>query len=193
MGRGMNSTILASTTARLSLALLTGAVAALGLAACGDDPDTGSAELDQSVTAWEAFRDDADGNYTYTRVDRNDDETVATTVISVENGEVVSREYVPSTGTGGWVENGTDLGSHEEGFEPVLIDDLYDQCATDYVARDPADYDLELDFFANGLLHRCTSIPRNGIEILVIPLEIETIEGAPVPCGLAPDGTKLCG
>jgi hypothetical protein len=132
---------------------------ALSVAACSDDESTGNAALDESIVAWHGVRDEAGGNYTYSRIGFEPTDEGYRMTFTVEHNAVVSRakEPISEGAVIAWTESEAELGSHD-GFEVLTIDELYDRCAA-YVARDPALYEVELDFFSNDVLRTCIVNP----------------------------------
>jgi hypothetical protein len=160
----------------MSSALLAGA---LSIAACGSEEEsTGNVELDDSLRIWHGIRDGADGDYAYARIGHEATDQPFLMTLTIEHNVVVARSHqaISDSGAYEWTEDAANLGDNGYAAEIRTLDDLYLQC-TGYVDRDPAAYELELDFFTNGVLRSCISnlVDQYNPE----GFEIETFTTAP--------------
>lgn len=103
-----------------------------------------------------------------------------TTTITIRNGEVVKREFTyedkteilfnDETGEQSWnsyiwaEETSTELGTHDEGFVAITLDDLYSQCGQNVLVQDPVRYEINFSADNNGLISRCTYYPINEVD-----------------------------
>lgn len=120
-------------------------------------------------------------NHSYTAYKPQDPSgllTIATT-ITVKNGKVVKREFKYDDQTNmvaydddetgevywdhrSWIEDTPEeLGSHEEGFATITLDDVYDQCAKNILTQDPRFYGVSFGPKNDGLISWCTYFPGN--------------------------------
>jgi hypothetical protein len=116
-------------------------------------------------------------NYSYTvSTPAGQLDITTTTTITVKNGKVVKREFTYDDQSDiqvneegeqswthySWVEDTLkELGSHNEGFIPITLDEVYIQCRQNILVQDPVRYYVEFDTQNNGLISRCTYYPTN--------------------------------
>jgi hypothetical protein len=123
------------------------------------------AELATSREAWEQAKLDNMNTYTYEREFNSFIGLTGRTTIVVEDGVVTERHYKQAHINGGsheqWSELGADVGSHVQGFAPVLIDALYDECRDEVLVQDEEENLMSFSLDSRGLLQACTYFPRN--------------------------------
>lgn len=132
---------------------------------CSPTPLQLQAELATSRDAWEDARKAAGNSYTYVSSLWSFLGFSFETTIVVEDGVVIERHYKAQHAGGGdstqWSELGADVGSHDEGHAPVLLDDLYDECANEILTLDADEYWINLSIDPDdGLLRSCTAAHR---------------------------------
>lgn len=130
---------------------------------CSPTTDELQAELAASRAAWEAAKSSHGNSYTYSQVMASFIGFQAETTFVVENGVVVERHYKAQLGADAtsWSEVGAEVGSHtDEGHPAALVDELYDECATQVLTRDQDGNIFNLAFDDAGLLQTCTSFDR---------------------------------
>jgi hypothetical protein len=108
-------------------------------------------------------------HYSYVRANQIAENRVQFTILSIEGGRVVARglteanpKDLGSTGSGThrqqppktvYRELGPELGTHEDGFPLLTIDDLYDQCEREIARSDSRP--IQLYFHPSGVLMQC--------------------------------------
>lgn len=104
-------------------------------------------------------------NYNYTTYDID---WITTTTITVKNGKVVKREFIYNYQNDWfpeyhhWVEDTPkELGSHDEGFVPITLDDVYTQCRQNVLIQDPLYNEVVFDTSNHGLISKCYYYPVN--------------------------------
>ena len=132
---------------------------------CGPTPDSRQTELAESLKKWEEARDAAANSYTYTSEFHSFLGYGGRTTIVVENGEVVERQYKAQHDNGsgfvGWTETGAEVGTHPEGESPVLVDELYRECAEEILTFSDETHWVHLAIdSSNGLMLSCTASDR---------------------------------
>jgi hypothetical protein len=170
---------------RLGLVGLAGATLTAG--GCVSEAER---QLDESRATWEELRDSAQGNYTYARYSHSfADEYGWSTHFTVESNAVVRRELTVEEGSDRepWIETGADLGSHDDGFDILTIDQIYDICEQQFLHRDPSKYDLTLTFHENGVLGSCHSREHGYVDDSE-GVDIDVVELTPITCAVAPCG-----
>jgi hypothetical protein len=119
------------------------------LAAC-DEPT----ELDRSYDRWRAAAEQHD-EYEYTRSLTSWTGYRMETRVTVRDDQVIGRAFEDNEGAS-WVETGAEIGTHNDGFRAATLDELYDQCASEVLAQDPALHEIILDYDDRGFLEQCT-------------------------------------
>jgi hypothetical protein len=132
---------------------------------CGPDNEDRLDELSLSLQSWESARDDANNSYTYTSEFQSFLGFGGRTTIVVDQGVVVERHYKAQHISGGdaiqWSEVGGDVGTHDEGAQALLVDDLYTICAQDILTNDEETHWINLFIdSSDGLLRSCTASHR---------------------------------
>jgi len=118
------------------------------------------AEYEASLKAWNKLRPS-----TYTFVPYTEDYSIAfniTTAITVTDGQVVKRVYTTLNGEGEaeepytWIEESRDtIGTHEEGFIAITLDDVYKQCRDSVLVNDNMSRPVVFKTDERGLLQQC--------------------------------------
>lgn len=121
-------------------------------------------ELAESRAEWERVKTSHEGSYTYKRTFASWTGFSGETTIVVANGVVTERHYKAQHTSGGeatiWSEYGAEVGSHtDEGFAPVLLDALYDECRTSVLTQDEDTNWMQFSLDERGLLQACTYTP----------------------------------
>ena len=134
--------------------------------------------LHQSKKTWKALKKANNGEYTYSRSFQSWTGFKYITRFTVKNDIVNKREYDfssdPSTGST-WVEEGADVGTHQEGHDVLLIEQLYEHCAKEVLTKDRASHSIFFELDSNGLLKRCIDVPKNCADDCSFGVEIENI------------------
>jgi hypothetical protein len=134
--------------------------------------------LHQSQETWKALKNANNGEYSYSRSFQSWTGFEYTTRFTVKNDIVVKREYEfshePSIG-GSWVEEGADVGTHKDGHDVLLIEQLYDTCAKEVLTKDRASHSIFFDLDTNGLLKTCIHVPKNCADDCSFGVDIEKI------------------
>jgi hypothetical protein len=146
--------------------------------ACGDDP--AASELDQSRDAFEARQADTP-RYTYRRhFESYVGRFWYRTTITVDDGVVIERSYeggeLDEPATDSWTETGDDLGSHSGAHPVATMLELYDECETEILTRDPEAETIVFELDDDGLLRRCTATPNECEDDCTDGIDIESLE-----------------
>mgnify|MGYP007043344030 CR=1 FL=1 len=90
------------------------------------------------------------------------------TAITVEGGQIVSREYERFSYSNdgakeikeNYMETGDKLGTHVNGAKLLTLDELYDVCKQEYLRVDPERNTILFTTFDNGLVSSCGYVPK---------------------------------
>lgn len=134
--------------------------------------------LHQSQKTWKALKKANNGEYTYSRFFQSFSGFQYTTRFTVKNDIVNKREYefirYPSTKES-WVEEGADVGTHQRGHTPLLIEELYEQCAKEVLTKDRASNSIFFELDSNELLKTCVYVPKNCVDDCSFGVKIKKI------------------
>jgi len=117
---------------------------------------------EQSVDLWNELKVKNGNSYIYQRAFTSWTRHGFMTEIKVENGIVTERKYQSFQYNGktkiikkSYVEKGNKIGSHDEGFDAVTIDDLYKTCAAEYLVVDTALNEIYFETNEDGIMTIC--------------------------------------
>lgn len=143
----------------------------IGLAAAllaGCDPNSQEKDdLAESRSVWLDMKAADDGRYQYTRSDSSWTGYRETTTFLVEDDVVVRRSFEAFDRNGELVrsfeEEGAEVGSSEgaDAAPALIIDELYEICRDEVLAKDPDDNIIYLGFRDDGILEYCSYVPRD--------------------------------
>ena len=125
----------------------------------------------ESKDLWISFKSTNKDSYEYTI------ETVywtgfaTSTTIKVEDGEVVSRDFMSTQPqeenpaeteiVEEYLENGCDLGTHESGADILTIDELYSLCFAEYLTVDTDSNLIYFDTTSEGVINTCGYVNKD--------------------------------
>lgn len=126
-------------------------------------PEAMQAALKESRAVWEQARAEHGNSYTLTRGFQSWTGFGHRTRITVRNGVIVERHFEAYNRdqeiTDTYTEGPDELNSHQEGATAQTMEQLYDDCAANYLAQNPEKNSLSLEFTAQGILSSCTYSP----------------------------------
>lgn len=138
------------------------------LVSCGHLAE--QSEFDRSSTTWRALKAEHGDHYRYAVDASSVFGPLTVTTLTVKDEAVVVRTYEVSEVTGAgvnvvesWTEEGAAVGSHEEGAEPLTLDERYHSCQDGVLNQSRAANDIYLTFQDNGVLASCFSLPRGAV------------------------------
>jgi hypothetical protein len=197
------------TTSRKWLPLVVAIVLPAGaVAGCGGGTNPQQVrDLEQSQSTFEDLEQQSSGYYQYRRTSVSWVGWYAHTTITVQDGVVIQREYQdgwqeevpPEEGWEPtyWIEGAEEIGTHEGGHAAVTLDALYDLCADDVLVQDPAENEIYLSFFDDGVVKQCGYVPNDCADDCLSGFTLEYVDfGLPAPCdeaGGSDDAPQTCG
>lgn len=123
----------------------------------------GTYEYTSSFESWTGYR----ANTTLVVRDDEVSERYFEATYRNESGEMVNEEWVEQTKE--------ELGSHRDGAPAKTIDELYDICAETVLTQSPLGATIWLEFFEDGILHRCTYQENNCADDCSTGVHIDTL------------------
>lgn len=141
-------------------------------------------DLTASRSSFAALAAGNNDTYTYDRLSQSWTGWATHTQISVAGGVVVARDTDTYSdypmrvvdAAGSYREQGNDVGTHQAGHDAKTLPELYDECEQTVLTQDPAQNDITLMFFANGVLATCTYYPHGCADDCVSGIVINSIQ-----------------
>jgi len=125
----------------------------------------------ESKELWLSLKSTNKDSYEYTIETESWTGFATSTTIKVEDGEVVSREFISTqpqeenpaeTETvEEYMEAGSDLGTHESGAEILTIDELYNLCFAEYLTVDTDSNLIYFDTTSEGVINTCGYVNKD--------------------------------
>ncbi len=107
------------------------------------------------------------------------------TTLTVQGKKVIARAYEAYTQDGNtgettvtesWLEEGSAIGSHDVGADPVTIDTLYATCRSDVLSQSPLANTIYLEFRDDGVLRSCEYVPKDCLDDCSSGVNISILE-----------------
>lgn len=142
-------------------------------------------ELGQSLATWQRLKAENGGHYRYETSFASWAGFGYKTTLTVQDETVVARAYEAyeqdgntgeTTVTESWLEEGSAIGSHEAGADPVTIDVLYERCREEILPQNSQANEIYLDFLENGVLETCKYRPYNCEDDCLFGISIDRLE-----------------
>lgn len=159
--------------------------AALGFMGCQTQDE---AKLEDSQTAWnQMLRQQGAATYSYV-VPTSSSAGFGywtRTTLQFQNGSATYRGFEtasalddgrPAPLTLQWEERGAELGSHTDAAPLATIDQLYQRCASDVLARDPDENAIYLELDARNILETCVYVPKNCADDCAFGVTLADVE-----------------
>ena len=136
-------------------------------------------EYNQSLMAWTNLSADS---YTYVVPFRSWSGYRDETTITVLNGMIVRREFQSfrldngaEVGLDHWVEEGTQLGSHDQGAPRRTMEDNYTYCRNQVLIQDPVENSIYFEVDERGILKQCAYFPNNCADDCLMGITIDSL------------------
>ena len=153
---------------------------------CDSDDLEYQDNFETSQKTWLDFKETSNDSYKYTVTFGSWTGFGWETTIIVENGIVIQRDF-EYTFTEGiptdisqdalqWTETGSEIGSHENGAEPITLDEIYYKAHNDWlVERNNTTTYFETE--NNGMISTCGYVENDCADDCFIGIHIKSIEG----------------
>lgn len=138
-------------------------LAGMAFASCKKDIAYGN-QYDKSFKAWLNFKAASGDSYRYMVAFGSWTGYSTETVITVEKGKVVARSFVAKDFADRttnqvvvreeWSEDAGSLGTHEKGFAPATLDEIYQRAKTDWLLK-RKDAQTYFETRNNGMISSC--------------------------------------
>ncbi|MBJ7880701.1 hypothetical protein [Gelidibacter salicanalis] len=153
---------------------------------CSSDDDLNyQSDFEKSQNVWLDFKESSDNSYKYTVGSGSWAGSYKETTISVSNGVIIER-YFKYTITDGlsedipkeeleWTENENEIGIHQNGAEPITLDEVYEKAQQDWlIKRNNTQTYFETE--NNGIISTCGYRDKNCVDDCFIGINIKSIE-----------------
>ena len=155
------------------------------LSSCDSDDLEYQDKFETSQKTWLDFKESSNDSYKYTVTNSSWVGFSWETTITVENGIVIQRdfEYTSIEGLSNdiqqnelqWTETGSEIGAHENGAEPITLDEIYDKAQKDWlIKRNNATTYFETK--NNGMISTCGYVDNQCADDCFVGVKINNIE-----------------
>ena len=152
---------------------------------CDSDDLEYQDKFETSQKTWLNFKEASNDSYKYTVTFGSWAGFSWETKIIVENGIVIQRdfEYTFTEGISNdiqqdelqWTETGSEIGSHENGAEPITLDEIYDKAQNDWlIEKNNTTTYFETE--NNGMISTCGYENNQCVDDCFIGIKIKIIE-----------------
>lgn len=156
----------------------------LSLSACKKDGVRHFKEYEKSLDAWKDFKASSHNSYSYKVLAGSWIGINTETVITIQNGQVVGRDYIRiyyrqtpagvQPDTLAWKETASQIGAHQQGAAAMTLDEIYHEARVNWLKhRDDADTYFEAK--NNGMISEAGYIPNNCQDDCFIGIHIKEI------------------
>ncbi|MFV8281394.1 hypothetical protein ACNKXS_07605 [Christiangramia marina] len=125
----------------------------------------------ESKELWLSLKSTNNDSYEYTIETVSWTGFATSTTIKVEDGEVVSRDFMSTQPqeenpaeteiVEEYLENGSDLGTHESGADILTIDELYSLCFAEYLTVDTDSNLIYFNTTSEGVINTCGYVNKD--------------------------------
>ena len=156
------------------------------ISSCSSDDDFNyQSDFENSFNTWLNFKESTNNTYKYTVGSGTWAGSYKETTISVTNG-VVTQRYFKYTATDGlsentpeeeleWTENENEIGTHQNGAEPITIDQIYEKAKQDWLIK-RKNVQTYFETENNGIISSCGYRDKNCVDDCFIGVNIKKIE-----------------
>jgi len=141
-------------------------------ASCKKEDIAKQSEYDASYKAWINFKSSSKNSYSYTMVYGSWVGIGVTIKVAVNNGKVVSRDYIKlqsrNDGTNKadtvktWHEDAATINTHtSDAADALTMDDIYLKARTEWLKVDAKTNDIIFEAKNNGIISDCGYVPNN--------------------------------
>jgi len=139
--------------------------------ACKKDEISYKDDYKRSLRAFEDFKKVSNNSYRYMVSNGSWTGFSSETIITVENGIVIGRSYVAKSVDyqlektevhAEWEEDKETLGSHQEGFKPITLDEVYQKAKSEWLPK-RKDASVYFESKNDGMMSSCGYVP-NGCQ-----------------------------
>lgn len=141
-----------------------------------------------SKTMWKELKAQNDETYSYTASFISWSGFGSRTTITVKDGLVSKREYLyfeqvlneeselEEVEIESYTETGEEIGSHSEGFDPLLIDELYETCISEYLRVNTGENDVYFNTNDAGIISNCGFVEKGCVDDCFIGFRISEFQ-----------------
>jgi hypothetical protein len=141
-----------------------------------------------SRTMWKELKAQNDETYNYTMSFISWSGFGSRTTITVKDGLVSKREYLyfeqilnevselEEVEIESYTEAGEEIGSNSEGFDPLLIDELYETCISEYLIVNTDENDIYFNTNDAGIISSCGFVEKGCVDDCFIGFRISEFQ-----------------
>ncbi|WP_289021420.1 hypothetical protein [uncultured Salegentibacter sp.] len=137
-----------------------------------------------SKDLWKKLKSENEDSYSYTVNSISWTGNGSRTHISIKDGTVIRREYTYykqdrnedgepiEIAIESYIETGEEIGNNAEGFDPLLIDELYETCFSEYLNVNREENTIYFDTDENGIISNCGFVEKGCVDDCFIGFRI---------------------
>jgi len=141
-----------------------------------------------SKKMWKELKAQNDETYSYTVSFISWSGFCSRTTITVKDGLVSNREYLyfeqvlneeselEEVEIESYTEAGEEIGSHSDGFDPLLIDELYETCISEYLIVNTGENDVYFNTNESGIISNCGFVEKGCVDDCFIGFRISEFQ-----------------
>ena len=156
------------------------------LSSCNSEDLEHQDQFETSQKTWLNFKEYSNDSYKYTVTNSSWIGFSWETIITVKNGIVFQRDFEYTTTESlstdiqpdelQWTETDSEIGTHENGAEPITLDEIYNKAQNDWlIERNNATTYFETE--NNGMISTCGYVENGCADDCFIGIQINNIEG----------------
>lgn len=142
-------------------------------------------EYEISKNAWLKFKKSSNNSYKYIVTNESWAGFSWETTITIKNGIIEKREfkYISTTGLSNdvptnelqWIENKSEIGTHENGAKPMTLDEVYNKAQQDWLIE-RGNTKIHFEKNNNGMISVCGYTQNNCTDDCFIGIKISNIQ-----------------
>jgi hypothetical protein len=155
------------------------------ISSCDSDDLDYQNDFDNSTKVWLDFKESTNNSYNYKVVSGSWTGTTWETTIKVSKGVITERHFKYTVTEGlsddvseedlEWTENENQIGTHQNGAEPMTLDEIYNKAQQDWLVK----RENTTTFFEkenNGMISICGYVQNNCTDGCFVGIRIKSIE-----------------
>lgn len=156
------------------------------ISSCSSEDDFNyQSDFEISQNAWLNFKESSSDSYKYTVTNSSWVGFSWETTITVKNGVVIQRDFeytsterLPTDIQQSelqWSENNSEIGTHENGANPMTLDEIYNKAQTDWLSK-RKNTKTYFETENNGMISTCGYVDNQCTDDCFIGIKIKSIE-----------------
>ncbi len=156
------------------------------ISSCSTDDDFNyQNDFENSQKIWLNFKESTNNSYKYTVGSGTWAGSYWETTLTISNGMITQRyfKYIVTDGLSEdiqeeeleWTENENEIGTHQNGAEPITLDEIYEKAKQDWLIK-RKNTQTYFETENNGIISTCGYRDKNCVDDCFIGINIKSIE-----------------